>query len=404
MNGNGKVLAIHEPSLCVMTVALEEYQQQLLNKVFTTINTKLSSIQNYQDILVQASKKKLDVIFLPVGLNEEREHVVLKNLRSLQPDACIVIMSDVNKRDDALPLLSEGYANEHLLLPIEEEALYMFVKRVVKERLDFRQQMLETALASFVNLPVPERFQSKLKYLLGKEGVSINEIIAEMSKNPSLVAKILRIANSVHYATRSPIIDIREAIIFIGLNYLETLVMAVDLFERFPIGRNPQLRVHYDQLWNSSLRRALIAKNIAEQTDAVVDASTIHVAALLQDIGMLARLCIEPEKYLAMVDLMEKEQISLYIAEFRTFGTTHDEVGAALLRRWNFPHEVVFAVANHHGEVFANDIVRIVQLADALDLVGCLEPHDENLIPELVEWAEKLEPLLTQIKSQEAIV
>jgi len=99
-----------------------------------------------------------------------------------------------------------------------------------------------------------------------------------------------------------------------------------------------------------------------------------------------------------MMKLKEGEQISQYISEFRVFGATHDEVGAALLRRWNFPQEVIFIVANHHGETFGNDSVRIVQIADSLDPDGVSEPHDESLITEVQEWAERLEPIFERSK------
>ncbi|HOV99662.1 MAG: HDOD domain-containing protein [Bacteroidetes bacterium] len=389
---------VDQHSLMILATGANQDQQCKLEKVLGEMGEKLTILPNFQDILIVGSKRKLDIVFVFLENNPEDHTVILKNLRSLQPEAWIVLLSDDSVRSEALNYIAAGYANEHLLLPLQHEDAIEFAKRIVNTRRDFRYQNLQSALASFVNLPVPERFHSRLRYLLSREGVSLNEIINEIEKNPALVAKILRVANSVHYATRAPIISLREAIIFIGTNYLETLIMAVDLFERFVIGRNPQIKMMYEKLWDSSLRRALIAKNIAESSDSKSEASTIHVAALLQDIGLLARLCTTPEKYLTMMKLKEGEQISQYISEFRVFGTTHDEVGAALLRRWNFPQEVIFIVANHHGETFGNDSVRIVQIADSLDPDGVSEPHDESLIPEIQEWAERFEPIFERTK------
>ena len=381
---------VDQNSLLIIAIgANNEEQQNSLRKVFEDIGERLTILPNFQDILILGTKRKLDILLVLLENESQEKAVILKNLRSLQPEAMIILLSDDTAREEALNYIAAGYANEHLLLPLQHEDAIEFAKRIVNTRRDFRYQNLQSALASFVNLPMPERFHSRLRYLLGREGVSLTEIISEIEKNPALVAKILRVANSVYYATRAPIISLREAIIFIGTNYLETLVMAVDLFERFVIGRDPQIRLMYEKLWDSSLRRALVAKNIAETSDFKSEASTIHVAALLQDIGLLARLCTTPEKYLTMMKLKEGEQISQYISEFRVFGATHDEVGAALLRRWNFPQEVIFIVANHHGETFGNDSVRIVQIADSLDPDGVSEPHDESLISEIEEWADR---------------
>lgn len=399
--GNSVVLQdVQQQKNSIVAVGVDREQQSVLEAIMEEAGEKIGTIPNLHDVLVVGAKRKLDIIIVLLNGNQETESIVLKNLRDLQPESCIVLIGVEEVRKDALEFIAAGYANEFMMLPLHYSEAVVAAKRIIKERYDFRYQALQSTLGSFVNLPVPERFHSKLKYLLSKEGIPLNEIITEIEKNPALVAKILRVANSIHYATRNTIQTLREAIIFIGTNYLETLIMAVDLFERFPISQNSKIKAMYERLWDSSLRRALVAKKIAEESEISSEASTVHIAALLQDIGLLARLCITPEEYATMLQRVEEDQTSQYIAELRTFTTTHDEVGAAMLRRWNFPQEIVFAVANHHGETFGNDIVRIVQIADALDPVGINEPHDETLYADILEWNERLESMLERLKEK----
>ncbi|MCX7984341.1 MAG: HDOD domain-containing protein [Bacteroidetes bacterium] len=388
---------VHQQKNAILAAGVDYEHQVILQTIMNDVGERIGIVPNLQDVLIVGAKRKLDIIIIFLQGKSDSESVVLKNLRSLQPEACIVLLGSEELRGDAFEYIAAGYANRHLLLPLQYAEVVQEIHQIIKERYDFRYQNLQSSLSSFVNLPVPERFHTKLRTLLSQEGTPLQEIITEIEKNPALVAKVLRVANSVHYATRNPILTLREAIIFIGISYLETLVMAVDLFERFAVSRDPKIRASYEHLWNSSLRRALIAKKIAEESDLRTEASTIHIAALLQDIGMLARLCTTPDQYATMLQRKE-EGTSLYIAELRTFLTTHDEIGAALLRRWNFPQEIVFAVANHHSETFGNDIVRCVQIADALDPVGENEPHDEDLYPDIAEWEQNLEPMLERLK------
>jgi HD-like signal output (HDOD) protein len=299
-----------------------------------------------------------------------------------------------------MDIISSGEAHYYLLKPFRQEDVAALARHITAQQSELRNQKLAMTLSTFTGLPVPQRFQNRLTYLLSKPNVPLHEIIGEIEKNPGLLAKILRIANSMHYWTRSPIVSLREAIIFIGIEYLETLVMASDVFENIMKSARRDVRNMYETLWNSSLRRAVIAKRIAEKSGMRKETSTIHVAALLQDIGLLARLCLEPDAYMKMGLFAEEQHVSLYAAEMRIFTTTHDELGGGLLKRWNFPHEVVFAITNHHCEIFGDKITEIVQLSDALDVSGRAEPHDEGILPHINIWKEEFEGMFVEDQTQ----
>jgi HD-like signal output (HDOD) protein len=72
------------------------------------------------------------------------------------------------------------------------------------------------------------------------------------------------------------------------------------------------------------------------------------------------------------------------------FSIPHDQVGGALLELWNFPREVIFAVANHHGDSFGDALTQLVQVADALVSPEPSGPYDHSLQPVISSWKTTL--------------
>jgi putative nucleotidyltransferase with HDIG domain len=387
------------PNSVVAVIAHPSLAGLPLEEEFVKRGARYVLLTGHAAVVECVTKRRIDCIILSIADPDLSYADILKNIHARQSDILVVLVSGSNEQTLAFDLISAGLAHHQILLPCQREEFELLVEHIVKTQIELHNYKLRKNLANFSNLPVPQRFQNQLHALLAKPSVSMNQLIFEIEKNPGLVAKILRVANSVHYATRSSIVSLQQAITFIGTDYLETLVTAIDLFENIAVSRRPDIHMLYERLWDSALRRALIAKHIAEKSSLGKDANIVHIAALLQDIGLLARMCMEPDLYMRMVILAHEEHISLYGAELRVFLTTHDEIGAALLNRWNFSHDIIFAIANHHGETFGNEIARIVQIADALDPSGSVEPHEDELLPKIVEWGERLEGVLQTIQN-----
>jgi HD-like signal output (HDOD) protein len=366
----------------------------LLKDQFTKELVRFYHFTNIYEALVFIAQHRVDIVIASIGSPQIDGFEFMIRARRAFPDMTGILLSSTDDRREGLDAIGSGIAQYFLTKPCAEEEMRSLIQRVVRSQSELRNQRLKQTLQTFKNLPVPEKLQSRLRQLLSGANISLYEVLGEMEKNPALVAKVLRVSNSVHYSIRAPISTLREALIFIGTEYLFTLVSAIDLFENIVKGARKEVLAYYEAMWESSLKRAMMAKRIAEGWESNIDSSTAHVVGLLQDIGLLVRLCTEPDSYVKMNELAVREQTCLYSAELRVYATTHDELGAALLDRWNFPHEIIFSVANHHGETFGDSLTQIIQIADALVESGQKEPHDESLLPLIEEWRERLQSLL----------
>jgi HD-like signal output (HDOD) protein len=129
-------------------------------------------------------------------------------------------------------------------------------------------------------------------------------------------------------------------------------------------------------LWNRSLQRAIIARQLAGAGPWHADPQLVYVVALLQDIGLVVRLCSDPVRFARVIDLERGGKVSLYDADCAVFGPPHDALGASLLESWNLPEEIIRPIAEHHALNTNSSIVHVVQLAELLASSGRPNPHD----------------------------
>ena len=69
---------------------------------------------------------------------------------------------------------------------------------------------------------------------------------------------------------------------------------------------------------------------------------------MLHDIGKLLLAANMPDDFKKALALARQEELYLWDAESKVFGTTHGELGACLLGIWGLPMPMVEAVALHH--------------------------------------------------------
>ena len=331
----------------------------------------------------------VDVIISDMRMPEMSGVEFLNTASMICPGAIRIMLSGLEDKGVVIDALANGLAQQYLLKPWDDKSFKELIRESIKLQQELRKQQLKNLLNSFATLPAPPRFHVRLQGILSDEDNSINDIVREIEKSPALVAKLLRVANSVYYGTRKSVTSVRDSVVFIGTDYITSLVMAIETFHTAAKGANAETSVQIEALWDKALRRASLSKAIAERWPGFKDANVAYVASLLQDIGYVVRLCSEPGSYRRMMELSETHHISRYQADLRVFVVSHDEVGAALLQFWNFPAPIVDAVARHHRKAVDDTLSQIVQIAESLEGRD-EEPHDPALKSVIREWHDKL--------------
>lgn len=228
------------------------------------------------------------------------------------------------------------------------------------------------------------------------------------ARDPSLVARVLKMVNSGFYALPRSVSDLSEAIGLIGIDALQGLVLAAHLYSGLP---PPGLKL--ELLWKHTSRVSLLARQITRMEGGDRHAqSQSAVAGLLHDIGLMVLLENEPGRYQPLWRRSQGDEVMLAAMEREAFGVTHGELGALILMLWNLPDEVVDAVANSHApakvfnergtelSITSQSVLAAEWLLDEAGNHSVTEPpHTLDLIPieKLEAWKEMRDEMTGEI-------
>lgn len=222
------------------------------------------------------------------------------------------------------------------------------------------REIIETQ--EFATLPA---VASKVLSLLEDDDVNIRSLSTLIETDPALTLKVLRVANSPLYATRSEVNSINQAIINLGLNRLTNIVLGISIFSKFFISSNSELSGLIDKFWWHSSSTGMIAKSLATKLNKFFKEAEF-IGGLIHDIGKLALLQYNHSMFKEVLMLVESGNSDIE-AENMVYGTNHNEIGFEISKLWKLPKELSQIMYNHTKPADANDnkeLISLVRLAD----------------------------------------
>ena len=374
----------------VVFVDDEEAILASLRSLFRRAGYSTHAFQHAPDALEFISRVPADVIISDLRMPVMTGVEFLNHASGINPEAVRIMLSGYEDKGVVMNALSKSLAQHYVLKPWEDAALRELVRHALEQLAEQRKNRLTEIVGTVATLPAPPRFHARVHEVLARDGSSVTDIAHEIEKSPPIVAKLLRVANSVYYGSRKTITSIHDAVFFIGTEYVAGLVAAIETFHGFSCIARPEFAPEIEGLWNAAVSRSSIAKRIAEHWHGCDSPETVYVAALLQDIGQAALLCFDPDRYVAYRATYVGAQGMDGTTECAYFGSSHDAIGTALLEYWNFPSAIVAGVAMHHKRTGGKAIPQILQLADILQRGDADCPHDPA-VDELVDlWRDRI--------------
>lgn len=218
-------------------------------------------------------------------------------------------------------------------------------------------------IAHVSQLPALPRALAEALEEMNRPDVDIAKAAELLARDQGIVLRILRVANSAFYGLSRRVSVLSEAIQFIGLPAVRSLVTAHAITGRFPSRGNGSF--DYVGLWRHSLLVATAARHLAPRLR--VNPETAFLAGLLHDVGKALLGCCAPQDYQAALDRAREQGCTALEAEQAMLGLTHAQVGAILAEQWRFPPVILAAIVDHHAPGNGSDpVVHLVHAANVL--------------------------------------
>ncbi len=213
------------------------------------------------------------------------------------------------------------------------------------------------------------------------ERCTVDRILAILSKDPSLSATLLRLANSALYAGEGSVMDLRTAVLRLGFDAMANLGTGAAVIRTLKGGTH----LNAVKLWQHSVAVGLSAKGVCLLAKRHGQAESAFLTGLLHDIGKIALDTCFPEDYALVLEKVA--QGAFFVdAEREVLGMDHAEAGSILAADWSFPQAIVEVIRDHHNPQSGDFLPNLIHLADLLVRMRIpMGPADERLLISLDE-------------------
>lgn len=206
------------------------------------------------------------------------------------------------------------------------------------------------------SLPSLPNIAVKIIELANDPDADINKACQYISLDPALAAKVLKTANSPLYKSRRSATNIRQAVSILGTHAIITVALSFSLASTLmKQPQNNQSVFDNNIFWRRSIASALACRALGEKL-GLKSPDDLFLAALLQDIGILAFIAIMPTEYIPIL-ASAKTHDELLKTERATFGSGHDELGYMLLKKWHLPDYIAMACIASHMQPPSTELI-----------------------------------------------
>ncbi|MBC7836134.1 MAG: HDOD domain-containing protein [Phycisphaerales bacterium] len=184
---------------------------------------------------------------------------------------------------------------------------------------------------------------ARIVELLQRPNAHLREYGDAIKADCALTGRLLRLANSAHFAQRSPVTNIERAFVLLGMERVKSISMG------FYIARSttgPSQRALSRCVWGQSLFRACLASKLAATQSPNV-CPEAFIVGLMLDAGIPLMGRIFGPNYESIAMALSPHE--LYQTELNTLEFTHVDVAAVLARRWRLPSLLSKAITWHHS-------------------------------------------------------
>ncbi|MGI9519864.1 MAG: HDOD domain-containing protein [Pirellulaceae bacterium] len=180
--------------------------------------------------------------------------------------------------------------------------------------------------------------------MFADEEVAVVQLAGEIKVDPVLTAKILHVANSPQYRSKSEVSTLEHAISWLGKSEVASLVLSFKL-ESFATEQNVD-ESYFRDFWRQSFIQGCALSRIAEACGRIQQ-SEASVCGLLLDFGKLVLFDKYENEYCQLVDKASDQGVALHQLERQQWKTDHAAIGGALLRSMGLPDRYGEAALRH---------------------------------------------------------
>jgi HD-like signal output (HDOD) protein/CheY-like chemotaxis protein len=306
---------------------------------------EVATIADPQQALTLMRESTFDAVVSDLRMPSMNGIEFLTRVRDHFPGCARIMISGLDDQAEVIRCLNTTH--QFLTKPVDAKVLRSTLARLGGLEAYLRDQRLKEVVGQLDSFPSFPSLYLKIMSELSSPEPSVEAISEVISQDPGMTAKMLHLVNSAALGISRRISSPFEAVQFLGVDTVRSLVLSTHIFSCFEHTRLQGMSV--SELWRHTFRTGRLSRRLIETEQAESsEAEEANIAGVLHDVGKLMLADGLPDQFQRALALSTEEKIPLVQAETRVLGTTHAGVAAYLLSLWGFPATIVEAVAFHH--------------------------------------------------------
>ena len=226
----------------------------------------------------------------------------------------------------------------------------------------------EARILECTSLPSLGSINFALQNILSRDDSSVQQISLNVSRDPSLTARVLKLTNSPFYGLRNKAQSLDDAIFYLGVAQIQRLVMVSPIIDQFK-GVPESINFSWKDFWKHSMAVATVAQELLNFGSFSGDGDQSgYLAGLVHDVGKIAIAMTLPETFMTIQKSVVTTQRELRDVERDYLGLDHSEIGALYFRAQKLPSFLTNATRYHHCPSQADEDQKLAAIVNIADL------------------------------------
>lgn len=216
-----------------------------------------------------------------------------------------------------------------------------------KTKTEVKQKIIKLIKSNDTDLPTLPVIVNAILKAAADPNTSTEDLAKVIENDQSITNKLLKLANSVYYGQRTRVDTIKRSITVIGFDEVIGITLGMNVLSSFA-DKSSGLPLDMKALWIHSIGCATAAKEIATRTNRAI-AKKIFIPGLLHDMGKVIFSIYFRDEYKKVRESAMEERTTLYKTEPAIFNMNHAILSGLLMKRWQFPDNILYPCRFHHN-------------------------------------------------------
>jgi len=260
--------------------------------------------------------------------------------------------------------LSASYQVQEFSVPLTE-----VVSKEFNDGLNFKNQRIIDKLENVEGLPAMPEMGYRVLQISRDPNSAAKDLSKVIELDPSLSAQIMSYSTSAFYGYQGGVESVRDAIArVLGFDLVANLALGIAVGKEFKIPAEGPLGL--SNFWRHAVYTSALVEKLAKSLpkSKAIKPGLVYLCGLLHNFGHLLLGHVFASGFdMLNRSIMANPDIDINILEKFNLGSTHQEIGANLLEKWQMPLETIAVARYHHIEEIAEEHAEYVALIQIVD-------------------------------------